>query len=86
MNHFEIVEARWLGLNDKEPPFDARWIVRGRAHGDIKIGDSFAFGGGTVTVEEISTYGKPVEILSAGMTGDLTVRWPKNQSMLYLNR
>lgn len=85
MKHFEIVEARWLGLQDDQP-FDSRWVLRGRAYEDIKVGDSFALGGGTVTVDAISTYGHPVESLMSGMTADLTVRWPENKSMLYLSR
>ena len=85
-NAFAIVNAHELSLRPGELSSDQRWLVRGRALEDVKLGDSFSLGAGRVTVETICSYGKNTDLLSAGMTGDLTVRWAKDKAMLTIVR
>jgi hypothetical protein len=82
---FQVDEAQWLGLAGGTPP-DPRWLLRGRAYAEVKVGDTFEFGTGKVTVEGIRTYGKEVEALDRMLTGELTVRWVGDEPSLFLSR
>lgn len=86
MNAFLIAEAKWRGLEQPNDNNEARWIIRGRALVDIQVGTRLMFGDRLATVEVIQTYGKEIDILSSGMTGELLIRWETGGSWIYLNQ
>jgi hypothetical protein len=58
----------------------------GRACEDIKLGDRVTLGTEEGTVEEMRSYGRPLEVLSVMMTGELIVRCRDGDSPLRLSR
>jgi len=86
VNVFAVYEARWLGLDATPPVEERRWLLRGRAHVDVRVGDALSFGGRRVLVDSIRTYGRETDLLSKMMTGELTVRWDGDDAELYLTR
>jgi hypothetical protein len=82
-NCFEVVEAQSVQAGRGESG-NARWVLRGRAHVDLKIGDTLDFGQGQVKIESIRAYGKGADLLSAMMTGELTVGWVGGTTSLFL--
>jgi hypothetical protein len=86
MKVFEILEARWAGLDANTTAADPRWVLKGRAHEDVGLGDTLMLGAAKVTVEAIRTYGKESDLLSRMMTGEIVVRWVEEESMFYLTR
>lgn len=73
---FIVCELRWLRL-DPQPLHspDPGWSVRGRALMDVNVGNELHFAGRRGVITAIRTYDKDLDFLSAGMTGDLTVRF-----------
>lgn len=84
-NCFEVVEVHSV-QTDKDESKKSRWVLRGRAHVDLRIGDTFDFGQGQVKIECIHTYGQSTDLLSAMMTGELTVGWVGDTASLFLCR
>jgi len=81
---FEVVEVRQLN--------SCKWLLRGRAYEDLKIGDDVLTEGfdafetaamPTFKITAISTYGHEVDELPRMLTGDLTVEGDRGE---YLER
>lgn len=83
---FMVYEARLIGLESKQAQRDPRWLLQGRAYEDVKLGDSVTMGAAEGTVEEMRSYGRPLDVLSKMMTGELVVRWRDSDSPLSLSR
>ena len=70
---FDVHEVRLL---DPHKMNLQRWLVRGRALVEVRVGDTLILAGKSVEIESLSSYGKACEVLSAMMTGEITVRFP----------
>ncbi len=83
MNVFAVSEARDLGHGVTTP---RTWMLRGRAHADIRVGDVVFFAAVRFVVESIHTYGRATDLLSTMMTGDLVVRLEGDDTEIFLIR
>lgn len=83
---FAVYDARWLGVEPSAPVGERRWLLRGLAHVDVRVGEVLTFAGRQVVIEAITTYGRRTDLLSAAMTGDLIVRPVSAEIQLCLTR
>lgn len=81
MKAFDVVEARWLGVDEAASQQEQRWFLRGRAYVDLRVGDALWFVGTPVVIDAIVSYGKGTYLLSKGMPGELTVRPTKEDTL-----